>query len=100
MAKVTRQVTQYEVYTLYATVDVVVGRELVGDVMQDIKRRKRVPVAIFDDIDLLKAYATVEKEYEYAEEWRELKPAAGQFSLPFNPTPEEPGADVDVSDNN
>lgn len=93
MAKVTRDVKQYEVYTLYALVRVLVGKR--GK--EEITRTDRVPVAIFDDRDLLNTYVEQNANklagqtgYEDTAEWREMEPGADQFSLPFNPAPEEP----------
>ncbi len=94
MGKVTRDIKQYQIYTLYAVVKVVVGKEELGGIKQDVMRSDRIPVAVFDDMDLLEAYMEAvperfpgQKLYQHATEWREMKPAADQFSLPFNPDP-------------
>lgn len=101
MAKNTRQVTQYEIYTLYETVEKTRGKDDAGN---PITYEVRVPVAIFDDIELLTAFsaaraANVGDSYDndYASDWREIEPAADQFSLPFNPAPEEPVEEADTS---
>lgn len=79
MAKETRCMKQYKVFTLVAL---------------ELEERKdmspiehHTEVAVFDDRDIAVAYAEASGtlEYELREEWREQEPNQSQFSLPFNP---------------
>lgn len=89
MAKNTRQVTQYEVYTVRRHYQTLRGEQQM-DHME--------PVAVFDDKELAEAYidaaeknpsklAEVKKQtYSISENWQEVEPTEKGFSLPFNPT--------------
>lgn len=81
MAAKTRSITQYNVLTLIRVV-----RESKNNTGSDIARRELV--AIFDDSAKLKAFVEAEsaiEEHDVLDEWVSLKPAASNFSLPFNP---------------
>lgn len=90
MAKETRNVKQYKIFEL---TQVVIGEKR-GNEQPPLE--SYVPIAIFDDQELLNAYLTARYEHEPAfkssirEEWREIEPTANGFSLPFNPTFEAP----------
>lgn len=98
--KETRTVTQYRLYTLYALMTKVIGKRPNGTL---ITRLDRVLVAFFDDLALVEAYeAGTRKQKSQAgwstvAVWEELEPAADQFSLPFNPAPEEPEQVADIN---
>ena len=55
------------------------------------KREDLVPVAMFDDQDLLNEYLKGDKyaggsiSWSIREEWANIKPEASNFSLPLNP---------------
>lgn len=90
MAKETRDIKQYKVFTLYENVEVVIGKNAkTGDKTQD----KRLAVAMFDDVKLLEAYQKEQKaseghkSYEVVEDWVEYLPEQSRFSLPLNPEP-------------
>jgi hypothetical protein len=86
MAKVTREVTQYEVYMVYRAYEVDGSNKLEA-------------VAIFDDKDLAESHiaslkanpnklAGVKKEdYQIEARWIEVAPTQEVFSTPFNPAP-------------
>lgn len=95
----TRKVDQFKTYTLYANVVKVLGKKD----GKEVTRNDRVPFAVFDDKKLLSAYTKNstyklkgQKSWEVVEDWVEIKPVAGNFSLPFNP---EPSNDDNAKDN-
>lgn len=80
MAKETRKNVQFKVYTLFA------HYTSKDDIVYHI------PVGVFDDKDLLNEYLKDAKEtetennkYTTGEQWVEIMPVMGNFSLPFNP---------------
>ena len=81
MSTKTRSVTQYQVYIL-----VNVLRKDKNNAGNEIERRELV--AIFDDEVKLKAFVKEEGniiEHDVLSQWEEIKPAASNYSLPFNP---------------
>ena len=90
MAKETRDIKQYKVFTLYELVEVVIAKNAkTGEKTQD----KRLAVAMFDDAELLGVYQHEQKKseghkaYEVVEDWVEYQPEQSRFSLPLNPEP-------------
>jgi len=97
----TRSVDQYKVYTLYANVVKVLGKKD----GKEITRTDRVAVAVFDNKDALEKYQSEEQgklkgqqSYEVGEDWVEVKPAAENFSLPFNPVPNASTSDAEAKE--
>lgn len=98
----TRKVEQYKVYTLHALVVKVLGKK--DD--KEVTRTDRVPVAVFDDAKKLakfekenKAKLKGQKGYETVEDWVEVKPEAGNFTVPFNPVPNASQKEEATKDN-
>lgn len=93
MAKETKDIKHYRLYTLYANVVVVVGKKD----GKEVTRTDREPFALFDDKDLLDAY-TKNSEYklkgqtswEVGADWIDYEPTADRFGLPLNPAPNAP----------
>lgn len=88
----TRDTKQYKIYSLFATVDVVIGKK--GG--KDVVRTDRVPMAVFDDKKLCDKFQkdnTTKMKgqtgYEVVEEWRDMVPEQSHFSYRFNPKPNE-----------
>lgn len=83
MAKKTRSVKHYEIYTVIEMVDT--KEPIPGD--EKHNRIEQVPVAIFDDNDAAKAAVKKVKDrsFEIAPRWVEIEPAQENYSLPFNP---------------
>lgn len=88
MAKNTKQVSHYEIYTLRKLYKTMRGEQEVSNMVE---------VAIFDDSELAEAYKTKcednpskeagvkSQSYEIQSSWVENEPSAELFSKPFNP---------------
>lgn len=103
MAKETRDIKQYKLYTLYALVTVVIGKD---DAKEDVTRGDREAFALFDDRALLDAFTKNspyklkgQTSWEIGEEWVEYEPTADRFGLPLNPSAEAPKEETNAKDN-